>query len=153
MAEFVFGVINVIPLPFWGLMILAPGWAVTRRVAESYGVFMVLGALYLVLLVSAAFSIPPGPPGESLFSLAGLRRGLGAEWGLLAGWSHFLTLDLFAGRWIYFDTRQRGGWAPPFLFLTFLAGPLGLLSYLLWRQFGPVRSRTVGRGKIAPKPR
>ncbi|MFQ3592420.1 MAG: abscisic acid-deficient protein Aba4 family protein, partial [Gemmataceae bacterium] len=48
-----------------------------------------------------------------------------------------LTFDLFVGRWIYLDSRERGVsvWLTgPCLFLTLMFGPLGLLGYLGVRQ-------------------
>jgi hypothetical protein len=52
---------------------------------------------------------------------------------LLAGWIHYLAFDLFVGSWLVRDAHLRGiahGWVLPLLFLTFLFGPAGLLSYL-----------------------
>ena len=54
----------------------------------------------------------------------------------LAGWIHYIAFDLFVGAWEVRDARRRGiphGWVLPALFLTLMAGPLGLLFYLLVR--------------------
>ena len=54
----------------------------------------------------------------------------------LIGWFHFLALDLWAGAWEAEDAGRRG--TPharllPCLILTLLAGPAGLLLYLVLR--------------------
>ena len=56
---------------------------------------------------------------------------------IVIGWAHYLAFDLWVGAWIAEDAGDRGV-APhlllvPILLLTFLAGPLGLLVYLLVR--------------------
>jgi hypothetical protein len=67
---------------------------------------------------------------------------LGSPEGATIAWVHFLAFDLFVGRWIYLDARNRElpWWATsPLLFLTLMLGPIGLLAYLL------VRARTALR--------
>ena len=67
-------------------------------------------------------------------SLDGLRRGLSLEWGFLAVWAHLLTLDLFAGVWIFRDAKYWGMEPRVYVLVTLFAGPLGLGAYLLARQ-------------------
>jgi hypothetical protein len=54
----------------------------------------------------------------------------------LAGWIHYLAFDLFVGAWESRDA-QRLGISPilvaPCLFLTLMAGPVGLLLYAILR--------------------
>ena len=61
----------------------------------------------------------------------------------LVAWIHFLAFDLFVGRWVFRDSRERAvpAWlASPVLLVTLLLGPLGLLLYLLLRTlFRPDR--------------
>ncbi len=52
MLETIFGLSNLFVLPFWGLMIFAPGWRWTSKVMRSLLPIAGLGALYAVLLVS-----------------------------------------------------------------------------------------------------
>lgn len=62
---------------------------------------------------------------------------LGSHAGATISWVHFLAFDLFVGRWIYLDGRQRrvNTWLmAPVLFLTLLFGPLGLLLHLCLRR-------------------
>ncbi|MEO0389819.1 MAG: ABA4-like family protein [Pseudomonadota bacterium] len=61
----------------------------------------------------------------------------------LAGWVHFLAFDLFVGAWIARDAPRCGipHWAIlPALVLTFLFGPIGLLTYLALRAVLALKS-------------
>ena len=54
----------------------------------------------------------------------------------LAGWVHYLAFDLFVGAWITRTARAEGIahlFVLPCLVLTFLFGPLGLLSFSILR--------------------
>jgi Domain of unknown function (DUF4281) len=69
--------------------------------------------------------------------LSGLAALLGSPVGATIGWLHFLAFDLFVGRWIYLDSRERGitAWViAPVLFLTLMLGPCGFLLYLMVRH-------------------
>ena len=60
----------------------------------------------------------------------------------LAGWVHYLVFDLFIGAWQVRDARRRGIphlYVLPCLFLTLMAGPIGLLAYITLR-FGMRRA-------------
>ena len=38
----------------------------------------------------------------------GVAALLGTPVGAAAGWAHFIAFDLFVGRWMYLDARERG---------------------------------------------
>ena len=79
--------------------------------------------------------------GGTLQSVAAL---LGTPESATIGWVHFLAFDLFAGRWVYLDSRERGvsPWVmAPVLFLTLMFGPLGFLLYLGVRGVPALRER------------
>ena len=130
--------------PFWALMILAPGWSVTRRVIGS--------PLIVVppVLVYAALVLPQFAPVFAAVAspeLPGVAALLATPVGAAAGWAHFIAFDLFVGRWIYLDSRDRGIHpliAAPVLVLTILLGPLGLLVHVVLRAALPDRRRQVG---------
>lgn len=123
--------------PFWLLMIVLPGWGVTRRVIGSPWIAAPAAALYLALVL-------PGLPGVlgavASPSLGAIAPMLGTPAGATVAWVHFLAFDLFVGRWVYLDARGRGitPWlTSPLLFLTLMLGPAGLLGHLLVRgRFG-----------------
>ena len=66
--------------------------------------------------------------------------------GVVIGWTHYLAFDLFTGMWIARDADAKGFSRVaqiPFLAATFIAGPVGLLSWLAVRER---RARAIGRG-------
>jgi hypothetical protein len=131
--ETLFQIVNVAVLPFWLLMILTPRWGWTRRIMGSPVVPALFAGLYVVLLVPF---LPAVLPLLVRPTLAGVAEFLGRPEATLVGWVHFLTFDLFVGRWQYLDAQQRrlSHWLlAPALVLTLMFGPLGLLTYLLLR--------------------
>ena len=129
MAETVFSLLNLLPLPIWLGMLLFPRTRFTQRMVLAYWPYMALAGVYALLLGTALVT----GTGFDL-SLAGLRRSLSLEWGFLALWAHLLTLDLFAGVWLFRDAKYWGLEPRPFVLLTLFAGPLGLGAYLLARR-------------------
>lgn len=125
-----FGLINLLPLPVWVMMLLFPRHPLTQRLVLSPWPFVVLAAVYALLLAGAAF-VSPAAWGWSLPALQGL---MASDAGFLAVWAHLLTLDLFAGVWLFRDAKYWGINPGLFLLATLLAGPLGLGAYLLWRR-------------------
>lgn len=129
MAETVFSLLNVLPLPIWLGMLLFPKTRFTQKLVQAYWPYIVLAGVYTLLLIGALVT----GTGFDL-SLDGLRRGLSLEWGFLAVWAHLLTLDLFAGVWVFRDAKYWGMEPRPYVLVTLFAGPLGLGAYLLARQ-------------------
>lgn len=126
----IFQVANLFVLPFWALMVLLPNWQVTRRVMQSYIPYAALASLYVYLFATldsgilAAFSDPQ----LELSSLAGMFANSQV---MAIGWVHFLVMDLFVGRWIYWQGQENGIFTRHSLALCLFAGPLGLLSHFL----------------------
>ncbi len=143
-AEQVFSTLNMITMAAWLPLVFLPRarWATA---VVPLVVPCVLAAVYVVLVVIAL----PGSEG-GFSSLAGVRALFEDDWGLLAGWTHYLAFDLFIGGWIVRDSRQRGIshlLVVPVLVLTFLFGPAGLLIYLAIRWLG--RSMPAEPGAVA----
>ena len=126
----VFRLTGLTVMPFWLLMIFAPrtrvtAWAMRTPVAPA------LPALVYLALVAP--KVPEVLPLLMQPKLAEISALLGSPAGATIGWLHFLALDLFVGRWIYLDGRERrlSAWLiSPLLFLTLMFGPIGLLAYL-----------------------
>jgi len=129
MAETLFSLLNLLPLPVWLGMLLFPRARFTERMVLSYWPYIVLGGLYTLLLLVALAS-----GGGFDLSFGALRESFSREWVFLAGWAHLLTLDLFAGVWIFRDAKYWGIRPRLFVLLTLFFGPLGLASYLLRRE-------------------
>lgn len=91
--------------------------------------------LYAVLIAPQLTTALPSLMNPTLTAIANL---LGQPKGATVAWVHFLAFDLFVGRWAYLDSRNTNitAWlVSPALFAILMVGPLGLLVYLLVRQF------------------
>lgn len=125
-----FGLAGMTVMPFWLLMIFAPRWGVTARVMRAPLAPLLPALAYLVLV---APKVPALLPMFLQPKLAEVSALLGSPEGATLGWLHFLAFDVFVGRWIYLDSRERGlsAWLiSPVLFFTLMFGPVGLLAYL-----------------------
>lgn len=129
-AAQVYRIVNLTPLLWWLTMIIAPKWRGTRALTTSRGLFAGLGLFYSAFLLKAITE--KGPPNYGSYE-QGPRRLFTSNAGLLAGWAHYLAFDLFVGVWMYRTglAEKRSTRLP--LLLTFLAGPLGLLFFLVQR--------------------
>lgn len=126
--EALFQLVNPLVLPGWALLLFAPGWRWTQRIAAGF----LPGSLACLYLVTLATALSGGAEG-GFSSLAGVASLFQNPMALLAGWIHYLAFDLFVGAWEVRDARRRGirHWmVAPCVVLTFLAGPVGLLTYL-----------------------
>lgn len=130
--------------PFWALLILAPGWRWTDRMAASPLPMVPVIAVYLALAVPvfphlwAAVSHP---------DLAGFMELLRRDGGAGAIWAQVIAWDLFLGQWMYREARALGIHPlvmGPLLVLTVLLSPIGVLLFVALR--GAVRLR----GRRAP---
>ncbi len=131
--DLIFSLSNVLALPFWLLMIVAPGWRWTQRLLASPWAAAAPAVLYAALVVPQLPSLLVSLMNPQLGAIAAL---LGTPAGATIAWAHFLAFDLFVGRWAYLDSRERGlsAWLmAPVLALILLMGPLGFLLYLLAR--------------------
>ena len=127
--EAIFSAANIFVLPFWTLIIFLPNWGVTRKVMESYLPFAFLACVYLYLLVGEINT----ETAQALANpkLADIARFFSEEGAAATGWLHFLVMDLFVGRWIYWEGQKTGVWTAHSIALSLFAGPFGLLSHIL----------------------
>lgn len=131
--ELLFALAFPLAAPFWALMILAPGWSLTRRVIASPLITVPPALVYALAVLPNLGVVLPAVSGPTIAGVAAL---LGTPLGAAAGWAHFIAFDLFVGRWCYLDSRERAVHPlvmAPVLVLTILLGPLGLLVYLAVR--------------------
>ena len=127
--DYSFNFSNIFVLPFWLLMIALPNWEWTRKIMSSYIPFVILATLYLYCFVNSidpdsveAFANPTLSQLAELFS---------DERVMATGWVHFVAMDLFVGRWIYWQGQETKVWTRHSLAICLFAGPLGLLSHIL----------------------
>ena len=146
----VFAATNLLAVAGWLLLAAAP------RKPAVHSLIMYLGVAVLCLTYTVAFALflsgaadpvrvaGAGEPGFG--SIAGVRALFASDGGVVIGWTHYLAFDLFTGLWIAADAdnKQFGRLTQlPFLFATFMAGPVGLLAWLIFRER---RARAKGRG-------
>ena len=140
---------NLLALAAWVVLVFLP------RTPFARSAVMYLGAGLLCLLYTLCFAlflsgtvdnavIPgAGQPGAS--SIEGVRALFMSDGGVVIGWTHYLAFDLFIGQWISRDADAKGFSRiaqAPVLLLTFLVGPVGLLTWLIVRER---RARAAGR--------
>lgn len=132
MPEALFSLFSGFVLIGWLALFVAP---LRRRLSITtarWVVAMLCGAYFAML--AAGLTGPGLPPGAGFATLAGVRLLLATPEALLAGWVHYLAFDLFVGAWQAEDAPAANipHWLLlPCLALTFVAGPIGLLLYLL----------------------
>lgn len=127
-AAQIFSLMNLLILPGWLLLLLAPRWQWTHRLVMT-GLYSAMYALVYVGLLAMALPEARLDFG-SLESVASLLQ---QPWMLLAAWAHFLAFDLFVAAWILKDSQALGRrhlWMLPILCLTFYLGPLGYVLYM-----------------------
>jgi ABA4-like protein len=130
-AESLFSICSMLVLPGWVLLVFLPRWPWTQKIAAGI-VPLILAIAYLVLIVTN-FRKSQGGFG----SLQQVSQLFQNPYNLLAGWVHYLAFDLFTGAWEVRDAarlRIAHALVIPCLVLTFLFGPIGLLTWFLIRS-------------------
>jgi hypothetical protein len=126
----IFSLSSLLVMPFWFLMTFLPHWRVTKRTMRSPLISLAPAFVYLVLvlpLLGEVLTVVSNP------TLQDIARLLSSPAGATLAWLHFLAFDLFIGRWIYLDSREKAisAWfVSPILYLTLMLGPVGFASYL-----------------------
>ena len=149
-ADDLFGLASAAVLPGWLILILAPRshklggrWVWLDRIPALLIPFG-LSALYTGLIL-AHFA---GAEGGGFGSIAQVRALFASDFGLLAGWVHYLAFDLMIGA-VMAGQMDKMGLSrlsqAPLLALIFLFGPLG--AFLIWAAQGSLR--VFGKGDAA----
>lgn len=147
-SETLFSLISLLVMPFWLLLIFLPRWRVTERLMAGPWVAAPAALLYAVLVLPrfvAIFTAVLNP------TLSGVTAFLGDPTGATIAWVHFLTFDLFVGRWVYLDGRSHNisAWfISPILFMVLMLGPLGFLLYLAVRAVAVRQFSADGRSAL-----
>ena len=131
--EQLFNLANIYIVPFWALMIFLPNWQLTKKIIGSYLYFLPLIGLYIYYLAASfepnSFATLANP------TLSNIAAFFSQEGSAGAGWIHFLTMDLFVGRWIYWQGQEKNVWTVHSLVLCLFFGPVGLLSHIITAYF------------------
>lgn len=140
-ADSFYGYASILIFIPWLLLIVAPRGRYTEPVA--------FGSALLLSIAAAWFTfsfLTDGEQNGSLLSLEGLKNLFRNQAMLLTGWFNYLSFSLLVGIWQVHDARQEKLShlvVVPGLVLTMLAGPAGLLVYLV--------VRAVRKGKWAER--
>lgn len=124
--DLIFKIINAIVVPQWLLMIFLPLWRPTLFLLKHPIFPLGLSLAYLIFIGGSSIDI------QSIGSLRGLKTLFDSEKALLAGWIHYLAFDLLVGSFLLRKCIQNNFPAVArvlVLLLTFMMGPLGLLTY------------------------
>ena len=136
-----FSATNLLAIAGWLLLAAAPRKPAVRSLIMYVGVallcltYTVCFALFLSGAVDPVAVPGAGEPGFG--SIDGVRALFASDGGVVIGWTHYLAFDLFTGMWIASDADNKhfGRLVQlPVLFMTFMAGPVGLLSWLILRE-------------------
>ncbi len=135
-ADDLYLALNYGVMPFWALIIFVPFLKITDTLVHSVLAPIVLGVTYTWLLANVMGGVVHMPEGAGFASLDALMKTFSVKEAVVAGWAHYIVFDLFVGAWIARDAQRVGlnqFIVAPSLLLTFLVGPIGLLSYLMLR--------------------
>jgi hypothetical protein len=129
--EQIYSLCSIIAMAGW-LALLAAPLARERLIWAARIAALLLCAAYLVQF----FTITEPTNGGNFSTLAGVTILFGKAGNVMLGWTHYLAFDLFIGSWEIEDAGKRGipHWLMiPVLVLTFMLGPIGLLTYFIIR--------------------
>ncbi|WP_432767816.1 MAG: DUF4281 domain-containing protein [Sphingopyxis sp.] len=122
----------------WLALAFAPRGPKVLALILYLGVFLLCAAYAVMLVGFLTGTIDAGGEGGGSFTtLAGVMQLFASPGGTTLGWVHYLAFDLFTGLWIARDADNKGYSRIvqlPFLFLTLMVGPVGLLAWLVVRD-------------------
>lgn len=132
----VFVLANNVMIVLW-LFLLISLWVPSLRQwalgAGHWAMPVLLGLAYCVYLIPAMLE-----SSGSFSSLDSVAELFTDDRLLLAGWLHYLAFDFFVGAWIVrtaIDEKLSKIFTALCLPLTFMAGPLGLMLFVVLRGF------------------
>jgi hypothetical protein len=131
--EAIFSIASGLAMLGWLGLVFVPKWAPTRELIPSIVIPVMLALIYTFLMLSFR---DQAPADGGFGTLAEVKALFTFDALLLAGWIHYLAFDLFVGAWIVRDSQVHQinhFLILPCLFFTLMAGPLGLLIYLVLR--------------------
>jgi len=131
-----FGTVNVIALVAWIALIALPRWPALLSAVLFFGVGLLCLA-YVLGLAAVLTGLVSSEGGADFSSIDGVRSIFASDAGVVVGWTHYLAFDLFVGLWIARDADSKNAsrlLQAPILLATFLAGPLGLIVWLVVRE-------------------
>ncbi len=138
-TDAVFLPVSFVGFPLVLLMLVAPRARLTRRLVSSNLLVAGLAGLYAALVARGIVKNPASLRTILSLDLDGIVAWMGQRDNAVTVWTHMTTCDFFIARWIYLDSLERGRPARLALLTQFVAGPIGLLSYLAFSRRGSER--------------
>ena len=126
-----YSLVNTLALVAWIALSVAPYNARVQKWVLG-GIVVFLAGLYATLFIGSF----DGAMMNELATLDGLMGLFTNKQAVVLGWTHYLAFDLVAGIYIVRNaqTHEISSRAIlPFLWFTFMAGPLGWLLYVIFR--------------------
>jgi hypothetical protein len=135
-----FNATNAVALVAWALLILGP------RSPRIAAIILYFGVGLLCLAYAVMFAVQfEGVFQGDMTGIDGISALFQQDGLVVLGWTHYLAFDLFIGQWIAKDADHKKFSRivqAPVLLLTLLAGPIGLLIWLVVRER---RARSAAR--------
>jgi hypothetical protein len=123
---------NAIALIAWAMLAFLPRKPIVMASVLFFGAGLLCLA-YTIMFAAQATTIANG----DFTTIEGIRNLFATDGGIVLGWTHYLAFDLFVGQWIARDADNKGFHRLlqlPVLFITLMAGPIGLLLWLVVRE-------------------
>jgi hypothetical protein len=130
MLEAMFLAAQAVQLAGFAALVAYPLVGRRRAISIARGAAALLALLYLAYLLPHLAAIPR----DQGYSLAAVAGAFETRELLLAGWIHYLVLDLFACSWEAEHAERAGVDYGPLalcMLVTLMVAPLGLLCYAL----------------------
>mmetsp|Transcript_39981 Transcript_39981/g.64857 ORF Transcript_39981/g.64857 Transcript_39981/m.64857 type:complete len:164 (+) Transcript_39981:211-702(+) len=102
----------------------------TKKIMFSNIQFVLLALAYIYLIFYSASPESTAAFGSD-FSLEIIAKAFSDPKVMAAGWTHYLVVDLWAGRFIAYDGMEQGVPFRHSIFLCLLFGPVGVLSHIV----------------------
>lgn len=134
---------NLVVMPFWLVLLLAPRWRYTKLVARYQVGPMVLAAVYAILVLPDYAQILPDLLKPELYTMMEYAV---VPKGFTVLWMHILAFDLAIANWMLPKAQEAGmghGLFALCAFLTLMMGPVGLAVFMVSRSLLPKKASTL----------
>mmetsp|Transcript_9721 Transcript_9721/g.15610 ORF Transcript_9721/g.15610 Transcript_9721/m.15610 type:complete len:218 (+) Transcript_9721:46-699(+) len=152
--ELAFLLSNLLATPFFGLLILKPGWKRTYQIMKNNWFLVPFSILYGVLFKQSwrpdffekllPGSLDKWDEGVQFVpQLSGVMELLSGPSSSASAWVHLLLINIFVARQIYLETYEMSGRVPikHSILLSWIFGPLGLLSHMITKAIAEMWTR------------
>jgi hypothetical protein len=148
----IFNVINIIPLPVWLLMVVAPKWYVTHKIVKSHITSVIIAIIFVILNIIFFVNDTDKFDITGFFSLDIITYVFSKKFIVLICWVHYLAFDLLIGSWIFLDNFNNEKQVPHLLMilcfiLTYAFGPSGFLLYVTLKKIKKIKYELVDKNK------